>query len=136
MVMLARHRDGRLWNAEIAETLHASEHTLAKVLQHLGKIGLVASTRGPRGGFVLGKPASEITLLEIYTAVEGPPGKATCLFSRRVCRGESCVLDGLLRVAEQQVGDYLAGTYLDEIARRVEMPNWQRSHSGRRAVPR
>ena len=55
---------------------------LAKVLQRLAFAGLVRSRKGKAGGFVLGRPAREITLEDVVLAVEGredlskvyPPG--------------------------------------------------------------
>lgn len=44
---------------------------LGKVLQKLARAGLLRSKRGRTGGFVLGRPASEITLADIVLAVEG-----------------------------------------------------------------
>jgi Rrf2 family protein len=44
---------------------------LGKVLQKLARAGLLRSKRGRTGGFVLGRPASEITLADVLLAVEG-----------------------------------------------------------------
>ena len=44
---------------------------LGKVLQKLARAGLLRSRRGRSGGFVLGRPASEVTLADIVLAVEG-----------------------------------------------------------------
>ncbi|MBK9088609.1 MAG: Rrf2 family transcriptional regulator [Holophagales bacterium] len=44
---------------------------LGKVLQKLARAGLLRSKRGRTGGFVLGRPASEISLADIVLAVEG-----------------------------------------------------------------
>lgn len=44
---------------------------LGKVLQKLARAGLLRSKRGRSGGFVLGRPASEVTLADIVLAVEG-----------------------------------------------------------------
>ena len=44
---------------------------LAKVLQRLAGRGLLRSKRGRSGGFVLGRPASEITLADVVLALEG-----------------------------------------------------------------
>lgn len=44
---------------------------LGKVLQKLARAGVLRSKRGRTGGFVLGRPAAEITLADIVLAVEG-----------------------------------------------------------------
>lgn len=59
-----------------AETLPASylEHLVAK----LRAAGLVASQRGAHGGYRLAKPASEIRMLEVVEALEGPIAPMDC----------------------------------------------------------
>ncbi len=45
---------------------------LLKILQQLVRAGVLRSKRGPRGGFLLARPAKKISLLEIVESVEGP----------------------------------------------------------------
>ena len=89
MVYLAAN-DARLATThEIGEVLRVSEAHLAKVLQRLGKVGLVEATRGPKGGFRLAKPGSEISLLQVYEAIEGPLADITCFLREPICRGDN-----------------------------------------------
>lgn len=65
---------------------------LAKILQKLARAGVLRSKRGRTGGFVLGRPASEISLADVVLAVEGaadlekvlalPDGPAAALLSQ------------------------------------------------------
>jgi Rrf2 family transcriptional regulator, cysteine metabolism repressor len=45
---------------------------LEQVLHAMKKAGLVDSLRGAQGGYVLGKPASDLSLAEIVQALDGP----------------------------------------------------------------
>jgi len=45
---------------------------LLDILRDLKRAELVRSKRGPDGGFTLSRPASEITLAEIFRAIDGP----------------------------------------------------------------
>ena len=121
MAMFARNTDRKITNPEIAETFRASEHTLSKVLQRLVKAGLIESRRGPGGGFVIAKPASDIALLEVYEAVEGPLWEASCLLGRPACGGAGCVLGGLQISVHKQVKEYLEKTTLDQLATQVRL---------------
>ncbi len=45
---------------------------LEQIFQDLKRAGIVASKRGPQGGYTLARPASEIRLGDIVRALEGP----------------------------------------------------------------
>ncbi len=122
MALLAKHHSQRFTNQEIAETLSASGHHLAKVMQRLARVGLVDSIRGPQGGFLLDRPAEEITLLEIYEAVEGPVGRTACLSDAPACGGKSCILGATIQSIHRQVCEYLGKTTLSELAHSLNLP--------------
>lgn len=113
-VVLASRPNGPVSTKEVASRLKASEAHLSKVLQRLAKVGLVKSIRGPNGGFVLGKPPSEITLLNVYEAIDGPLVSTECLLGSQVCEGK-CILGSLLGPLDKQVRDHLAGAKLSEL---------------------
>jgi Rrf2 family protein len=56
----------------IGERQRIPERFLEQIFQRLRKAELVRGKRGPGGGYVLARPASEITLRDILEAVEGP----------------------------------------------------------------
>jgi Rrf2 family protein len=114
MVILAGETQGPMSAREMAKTLKVSEAHLAKVLQRLGREGFVNSRRGPKGGFTLGKPADQVTLLQIYQATEGPLETRDCLLSQKVCHG-ACILGNLLYEVDAKVRDYLTKTYLSDL---------------------
>jgi Rrf2 family transcriptional regulator, nitric oxide-sensitive transcriptional repressor len=111
MAFLATRHDQRFTGQAIAERLAASSHHLAKVMQRLAKAGLVASQRGPNGGFSLGRPPEEIPLLRIYEVVEGPVSVG-CLLNKPVCGRQGCVLGGLVQTLHEQIRECLATTSL------------------------
>lgn len=56
--------------AQIAEETKIPAGYVSKVLQDLGRAGLVVSQRGPNGGFTLARSAGEISVLEAINAVD------------------------------------------------------------------
>jgi len=107
--------EGRVMtNGEMAQFLGVSEAHLSKVLQRLGRRGIVASIRGPRGGFTLGRPADEITLLEVYEAVDGPLREARCLLDAPVCGGR-CLMGEVLAKVNSIVRGHLSGTRVSDV---------------------
>lgn len=72
-VYLARIPDGQFTMVrQIAEQEHIPAHFLAKILQELTRRGLLRSNKGPSGGFSLRVPASQIRLLDLVEALDGP----------------------------------------------------------------
>ncbi len=57
---------------EIAESCGMPTGRLLKILQQLVRSRILASERGPSGGFRLRRPAEDISLLEIIEAIDGP----------------------------------------------------------------
>jgi len=98
----------------VARALGASETHLAKVLQRLAKAGIVRSTRGPKGGFKLAKPADEITFLDVYEAIEGRLVTTDCLLDKPVCGG-ACMMGGLLHDVNALVAARLRGTKVSDV---------------------
>ena len=70
---------------EIAASYGMPTELVAKILQKLAKSGLLASQLGTNGGYVLARPASEISAFEVIRAIEGPLFITSCLTDRREC---------------------------------------------------
>jgi len=100
---------------QVAETLCVSKAHLQKVFQQLARVGLLTSNRGPRGGYFLGKNVDQITLLDIYEAIEGPMMVKNCLFDEPICRGKRCIFGDLLPATQKRYQAYLGGMKLSEL---------------------
>jgi Rrf2 family cysteine metabolism transcriptional repressor len=64
--------EGPVQSQQIAERQNIPKQYLDQLMLTLKKAGLVESSRGRQGGYVLARPARNITILEIVTALEGP----------------------------------------------------------------
>ena len=123
MVLARSGPERKLRTRRIAETLGVSAAHLSKVLQRLGRAGLVEATRGPRGGNRLARPAAAISLLDIYEALEGPLVDGDCLLPRPICGGGACcLLGGLLRDMNRAAREYLRGISLAEACNDIRQP--------------
>lgn len=56
---------------EIAEFIHASEHTVGKMLQVLVKNEVISSLKGPTGGFFITKKQQGKPIIDIIKAIDG-----------------------------------------------------------------
>ena len=93
LAMIARKQPERLNVKVLAEELNASQAHLAKVFQKLGKAGIVKSVRGPAGGFILDKPAEEISFLDIYEIMDGKISLGTCPLGKGHCAFDICIFN-------------------------------------------
>lgn len=62
----------------LAELHDVSPSYLAKQLQELSRAGLVRSVQGKSGGYLLTRPADQITVLEVVEAIDGPSAAFVC----------------------------------------------------------
>jgi Rrf2 family protein len=63
----------------VAEEFAIPAELLAKILQRLARERLIVSQNGPKGGYVLARRPSEITVGEVIRALEGPISIVSCL---------------------------------------------------------
>jgi len=76
----------RIGIKKISKDLGLSSPFLGKILQNLVKQKLLVSTKGPNGGFALAKKASEISLWDIVTKVDGEEFFTNCLITLEPCK--------------------------------------------------
>ena len=72
---LALHTDESVSAREIAKEYRIPAELLAKILQRMARKGLVISQQGTRGGYVLGRDPSKISIVDVNGAMhrEGSP---------------------------------------------------------------
>lgn len=92
---------------QIAEMTSSSKHHVAKVFQRLVKEKFIESHRGPSGGFTLKRDPNDVSLLEIYEAIEGKIEVQECPMDKQVCPFDKCILNSVTRDMTYQYRDYL-----------------------------
>jgi Rrf2 family nitric oxide-sensitive transcriptional repressor len=70
LLYLAAHPEGLVSTQEVSEAYGISKHHLVRVVQALGKEGLVEVRPGRTGGIALGRAPSEISLGKVFRATE------------------------------------------------------------------
>ena len=119
MVNLASHFNGEFLSArQLASEGNFSYQLGCKLLQKLGKDKLVKSSMGPKGGFVLSRKPSQITLLEIINVLQGGIRLNRCLVGGNGCEFEpECELSTKLACIQLYIDGYLGGITLEELVR-------------------
>jgi FeS assembly SUF system regulator len=79
MAYVARDAVGHSTTArELSAATRVPGPTVAKVCKALARGGLLISQRGKAGGYVLARPATEISVAAIVAAIDGPFGLTDC----------------------------------------------------------
>jgi len=93
---------------EIAKTYGLPKELVAKILQRLAKIGLLASQHGTNGGYALARNPSEINAFEVIRALEGPLFITSCVTDRRECHQVTkCTVREPLRKVNEAIANAL-----------------------------
>ncbi len=106
MVFIAKNKD-RVNVNKLAEEFNFSKHHVAKVMQRLNKFGMLDSSRGPSGGFFLKMEPKDISLLDIYEAIEGKLPKMNCPMGYDHCPFKKCLLGTIVNDMSEQFKIYL-----------------------------
>ncbi|HEX8006900.1 MAG TPA: Rrf2 family transcriptional regulator [Trebonia sp.] len=69
---LAASGEGPTTVGELAEGQKMPPKYLENILLQMRRAGLVRGQRGPEGGYVLARPAAQISLADVIRAVDGP----------------------------------------------------------------
>ena len=113
MVMIARS-DESLNVLRIADKTASSKHHISKILQRLVKSGFLKSTRGPAGGFALNKSPEQITLLDIYQAIEGEIIISGGSPDKLVCPFDTCMMGNIIPKLTEEFRDFLKSKKLSD----------------------
>jgi Rrf2 family protein len=122
VLALAVADGGPLRLEEIAETTEAPRAVLEQVMPVLRTAGVVRSQRGPRGGYRLNAPASDITLERVVRIFEGqlaPIGYATRRNPEPCPEFVAVSLRETWAEVRDATIDILAGTTFADLAARV-----------------
>jgi Rrf2 family transcriptional regulator, iron-sulfur cluster assembly transcription factor len=121
MVHLAQAEEegARIQADEVAEALQIPRNYLSKILHTLGRKGLLASTRGPGGGFRLAVPPAELPLARIVEIFDPQllAEDRRCLMGREVCSdADACPAHEHWKKVSREVRAFFSRTTLATLA--------------------
>jgi Rrf2 family protein len=120
MLYLAAQPEGSLVPfREIAERMNVPQEFLAKILKKLVREGLASSTRGAHGGYTLGRPAAQITFLDVIEAMEGKVQVNLCSAHSSACNfGTDCTMTEVWQLGQARMLEVFRHARLDRLAMR------------------
>lgn len=117
MIDLALRQDsGPVTLATISERQQISLSYLEQLFGKMRRNELVASTRGPGGGYSLGRQATDITVADIITSVDEPLDATKC-GGKRNCRadGGECMTHDLWTALTSHMLSFLESVTLQKL---------------------
>jgi len=85
LINVARHSPERRKARQIVSEMDLPGRYTTQILGALVNAGLLSAQAGPDGGYVLARPASEITLLQVVEIAEGPVTLDQCALRGGPC---------------------------------------------------
>jgi Rrf2 family nitric oxide-sensitive transcriptional repressor len=120
VVCLAQHAESPLTTQQIADGTQVPPDYLAKVMQCLGRGGIVQAQRGKHGGFTLSRPTNELTILEVVNTVDPVRRITVCPLRLKAHGRQLCPLhrrlDDALALIEEALGETFIADLLGETA--------------------
>jgi len=102
---------------EIVGRVNVPGPYLAKILHSLAKAGVVRAKRGYRGGFMLARPAGQVSIAEIVDAVEGANWLGGCLLGFTECSdARACPAHTLAIIERARIRKFLENLTLKDVA--------------------
>ena len=103
--------------SDIAEAYGISAPLMAKVLQKLARVGIVAARHGSTGGYTLARDAKLITALEAIDAIDGPLSLTSCVTHHGDCeQTKTCTIKEPLRRVNNTILAVLNKVTISEMA--------------------
>ena len=116
LCVLVKHKDRRVSVAELAREMKIPRYFLRKIMQLLSRKGIVNSSKGQGGGFMLARPANKIFLLDLIKIFQGPIKLSECVFKNIVCPNiKRCKLKKIIAGLQKQVIAELKTVRLDSL---------------------
>lgn len=106
---------------EIAENQGIPENYLRRLLIELKRGGLVASQKGPNGGYALARPPSRISMADVVEIIEGDYTPVECLeeTNNSMCRRDNpCAMRDTWREVRDGVNRILRAATLQSLVDR------------------
>ena len=119
----------------IAKEEGIPSHFLAKILQQLARKGLLRSSKGPTGGFVLRQKAEDISLKTIVEALDGLGDYDKCASGLAECNDDQpCGMHDAWNALRKRIIEYLEHTSIADITKALNEKRVALAKPARRAA--
>jgi Rrf2 family protein len=141
-----RVTEGPVTGRDIAESERLPGDYVEQILLRLRRAGIVASTRGARGGYMLARNAEQISIRDVIEASEMTTFDLHCVShpveEQRCSSSHNCSIRPVWMLLQRKIDDVLEGVHLSdllveesEVRTRVGLPAVGEAEPDARALP-
>lgn len=114
---IAQHAgEGPARTEALATALRIPPNYLAKILHRLAQAGVLTSSRGRHGGFMLARPTSRITLAAVVGLFDKIEPRKGCLLGQPVCSdAKACAAHARWRAVQDTTERFFRETSLSDL---------------------
>ena len=114
-----RFGDGPITGRDVATRERLPVDYVEQILLRLRRAGLVNSTRGARGGYVLARPPAEVTVREVLAASEHATFDLHCVShpvgEERCAESQNCSIRPVWQMLQRKIDDVLDSVVLADL---------------------
>lgn len=114
-----RASEGPVAGRELAERERLPADYVEQILLRMRRAGIVTSTRGAKGGYVLARPASEITVRDVITAAELETFDLHCVSHPvdevRCSDAQNCSIRPVWLLLQSKINDVLDSVVISDL---------------------
>ncbi|MCF8307547.1 MAG: Rrf2 family transcriptional regulator [Bacteroidales bacterium] len=116
MIQIGLDSDRGILQKDIAKKQEISNKYLDQIIAPLKAEGLIEKARNPHAGYILSRPAREITAYDIYKAFEPELSMAPCAQEEGKCtRKNMCAAEHFWSGLNQQIKAYFESQTLEQL---------------------
>ena len=117
MELAARRVDRPVRIDQIAASIGISRHFLAKLVQSLVRAEVLISKKGRGGGIQFARSPSQLSVMQVVRAIDGPQVLQDCIFGLDGCDGtRDCAVHPLWGPIREQIVTFLLDTTIAGLA--------------------
>ncbi len=118
LVYMAKDPDHVTSVQELVDSLAMPRAFSRRILQTLSRKGILVSSKGKGGGFVLNKSPGRIRLFDLMEAFQGRVSTVSCMFKKSICPNTRvCPLRGCAKKLERKIFDALQDITIASLAK-------------------
>jgi Rrf2 family protein len=118
LMAMTNGKNGKLYTSkELSQKHNIPPEIMGKVMQSLAKNNLILSHQGVKGGYQLTEDLSDINIISVITALEGPLQVVDCV-SMDECHCKqlsSCNIKGPMEMIQNELFDFLRNISLKDL---------------------